>query len=1098
MNLSRPFILRPVATTLLTLGLVISGLLGYSQLPVADLPNVDMPVIMVQAQQPGGSPSEIASTIAEPLERHLGAIAGLTEMTSQSMVNQVRILLQFDLARDVNGAARDVEAALQAARQDLPAGSLRSNPTYQKANPNGAPILVLALTSKTRTPQAIYDFTTNVVQQQLSEIRGVGGMEIGGGALPAVRVELNPLKLYKFGIGFEDVRAALVSANAHTPKGFIEQNGQRFTLDTNDQATQAQAYRNLVIAYRDNAAVRLSDVSIVRDSVENLRTSGYFNGERAVIALVFAQAGANVVQTIDQIKQRFDLIRAALPPDIELHLAVDRSQTIRAALDDTKLTLIIAVVLVVLVVLLFLRSLPAIMIPAIVVPTSIIGTFGAMRLLGYQLDNMSLMALTISTGFVVDDAIVVLENVSRYLEQGVAPVPAALRGAGEVAFTVISITVSLIAVFIPILLLGGLPGRLFHEFAITITLTLVISMGLSLSLTPMICALLLKPMPSGETRGRVSHAIERGLSAVTRGYAASLEWSLHHQWLMVLSLPATLVLAGALFVEMPKGFFPTEDTGLLMGHLVGDETSSFGQMSQRAQLGTRIMAHDRDIANVVGFVGGRQANTANLFSSLKPKSERNDTVLQTIVRITRHFRGMVGTQFYLMQPGAVRAGARGGNGAYQYSLQGPDADELYAWTPKVVAAFQRLPELMDVSSDLDEGGAALDVRIERPTSARVQITPQLISNILYDAYGQRAASVIYRSNNQYRVIMEAAPRFWHDPHSLYQTWISVSGGTAAGGTASNNIRARLTTTTSSGSSDTTSSASSQAAQSYQNQMANSLAGGSNASSGAAVTTSAETMVPLTIVSRITPGVTSLSVNHQGQSVATTVSFNLRPGVSLGPAIAAINAALVKMHMPTEIRGGFAGNAAQFQKSVSAEPLIILAALITVYVTLGVLYESLVHPLTILSTLPSAGVGAILALQVFREEFSLIAMIGVILLIGIVKKNAIMLIDFALQAQRAGSSAYDAIHEASLLRFRPIIMTSLAAALGAVPLIVANGYGSELRRPLGIAILGGLVVSQALTLYTTPAIFLMLERAREATHRAVRSFRRPHQQDIPST
>ncbi|AOX20236.1 efflux RND transporter permease subunit [Kozakia baliensis] len=1087
MNLSRPFIMRPVATTLLTIALLLGGVLGYIALPVADLPNVDMPVIMVQAQQSGGSPSEIASSIAEPLERHLGAISGLTEMTSQSMVNQARIILQFDLSRDINGAARDVEAALQAARADLPS-TLRTNPTYEKANPNGAPILVLALTSSTRTPAMLYDQATNVLQQQLSQVQGVGEVEVGGGALPAVRVEINPLMLYKYGISFEDVRAALASANAHTPKGFIETQGTRFMLDTNDQATTAQAYRDLIVAYRDSRPVRLSSVAEINDSVENLRTLGVYNGQRAVIGLVFAQAGANVVKTTDEIKARFGLIRSALPPDIDVHIAVDRSKTIRAALDDTKVTLIIAVVLVVLVVLIFLRSLPAILVPAIVVPTSIIGTFGVMKLCGYQLDNMSLMALTISTGFVVDDAIVVLENVTRYLELGERPLRAALHGAGEVAFTVISITLSLIAVFVPIILLGGIAGRLFHEFAMTISITLVISMLLSLSLTPMMCALLLRPMPAESREKGLGGRIERVLESITHGYAASLDVALRHEWLMLLSLPATLIIAGALFVKMPKGFFPEEDTGLMMGRLIGDQSTSFSQMSKKTAETARVVSHDRDVAAIVGFLGGRQANQANLFASLKDKSERNDTVNQTIARLSYRFRNMVGGQVFFMAPGAVRAGARGGNASYQYALEGPNADELFSWTPKIVQEFQHIPSLTDVSSDVQQGGSALDVKINRDAAARTQLTPQLISNILFDAYGQRAASIIYKSINQYRVIMEAAPRFWSNPQTLQQVWISTSGGTAAGGVASNNIRVRNT--------DTSSSTLSTAAQSYQNQMANSLAGGANASSGSAVTTSAETMIPLTFTAEIKPGTTPISVNHQGQSVATTISFNLRPGASLSDAVSAIDATLVKLHIPADIHGGFAGNAALFQKSVSDEPILIMAALAAVYIVLGILYESLIHPLTILSTLPSAGAGAIVALELFGEEFSLIAMIGVILLIGIVKKNAIMLIDFAIQAQREGAAPLEAIRTASRLRFRPIIMTSLAAALGAVPLIVSNGYGAELRRPLGISILGGLVVSQALTLYSTPAVFLALDRAGRAVRRGLnhisRFFGRSHQ------
>lgn len=659
MNITRPFILRPVATSLMTVAMLIAGILAYRLLPVADLPNVDMPVIMVQAQQSGGSPTEIASTIAAPLERHLGAIAGLSEMTSQSMVNQARIILQFDLSRDINGAARDVEAALQAARADLPT-TLRTNPSYQKANPNGAPILVMALTSPTKTPAMLYDQATNVLQQQLSQVQGVGEVEVGGGALPAVRVEVNPLLLYKYGIGFEDVRAALASANAHTPKGFIDSNGFRFTLDTNDQAEKAQAYRDLIIAYRNARPVRLSSVAEINDSVENLRTLGVYNGQRAVVGLVFAQAGANVVKTTDEIKARLPLIRAALPPDIDLHIAVDRSKTIRAALDDTKLTLILAVVLVVLVVLVFLQSAPAILVPAIVVPTSIIATFAVMKLMGYQLDNMSLMALTISTGFVVDDAIVVLENITRYLEQGLSPLKAALTGAGEVAFTVVSITLSLIAVFVPIILLGGIAGRLFHEFAMTISITLVISMFLSLSLTPMICALLLRQAKENHQRARIAIWLDRQITRITDSYVVSLDWSLRHRWLMLLSLPLTLVIAAALFVKMPKGFFPDEDTGLMMGHIMGDESSSFSQMSSKTYEVAKTVSQDRDVESIVGFLGGRQANQANLFASLKDKLVRNDTVTQTIERLGHKFRKMVGAEVFFMAPGAVRAGARGG------------------------------------------------------------------------------------------------------------------------------------------------------------------------------------------------------------------------------------------------------------------------------------------------------------------------------------------------------------------------------------------------------------------------------------------------------
>ena len=1067
MNLVRLFVLRPVGTTLLAVALVIGGVMGYFALPVADLPDVDFPVIMVTANQPGGSPSEIASTIAGPLERHLGAISGVTEMTSESMVNQTRITLQFDLSRDINGAARDVEAALQGARQDLPT-SLRSNPTYMKANSNGPPILALTLSSSTRTPQELYDFASNILIPQLSQIQGVGDVEIRGASLPAVRVEINPLRLFHYGIGFEDLRAALASANAHTPKGFLDANGERMMLSTNDQATDAEEYRDLVIAYRNNQPVRLTDLADVKNSVEDLRQAGYLNGNAAIICTVFSQGGANVIKTIDGIRGRLPALQSALPGNTNISILIDRSKTIRASLDDTKQTLVIAVVLVVVVVLLFLRSLSAIMVPAIVVPVSIIGTFGAMALMGYQLDNMSLMALTISTGFVVDDAIVVLENIARYMEMGYNRQDAAIKGTTEVAFTVVSITVSLIVVFAPIMLMGGIAGRLFHEFAMTMVITLCISLLLSLTLTPMISAQLLAHTDDNGPGlwKKTGRFLERMISATTSGYGKSLDWALGHQFLIAMSLPATLVLAGVLYVKMPKGFFPSEDTGQIMGRVVADQSISFQALQKIVVKAMKSVASDRDVVGVMGGVGGRSANSANMFIALKPKSERTDDLATTIQRLTRRFSHIPGAQLRLMAPGSVRTGARPGDAAYQYSLEGPSAEDLFEWTPKIVTALSRLPELMDVTSDVEQGGQGINIAINRDTEARYSVTPQLISNTLYDAFGQRAASIIYGNLNQYRVIMEAAPRYWQDPSMLQQMWISTSGGTAAGGTASNNIRARATTAV---------TTLSQSEQSYQNSVANALAGGKSASSGAAVATSVDNMVPLSVLSRQRNTNTALTVSHEGQSVATTVSFNLAPGVSLGTAVDAVQAAMVKLHVPSDIHGGFAGNAAAFQKSAGSEVLLILAALAAVYIVLGVLYESLIHPLTILSTLPSAGVGAILALQICGEEFSLMAMIGVILLIGIVKKNAIMLIDFALVAQREGLSAREAIRQASHLRFRPILMTSLAAAFGAVPLIIGNGYGCELRRPLGIAILGGLVVSQLLTLYSTPVIFLYLDR-----------------------
>mgnify|MGYP004706314583 CR=1 FL=1 len=1080
MNISRIFIDRPVATTLMAVALVLAGIMGYRSLPVADLPNVDFPVIQVQARQAGGSPEEIASAVAGPLERHLGQIADLTEMTSQSSQNTTRITLQFALSRDINGAARDVEAALQAAHADLPT-SIRQNPSYSKANPNGAPILILALTSTTHTKPQLYDYATNVLVQQLSQIRGVGQVEVGGSSLPAVRVEINPRPLFRYGIGFEDIRAALASANAHTPKGIIDQNGLRYTLDTNDQARDAQSYRDLIVAWRNNRPVHLSDVARVDDSVEDLHNAGFFNSSPSVIAVVFAQAGANVIQTVDEIKAKFPLLRAALPGGVDLHIGLDRSLTIRASLADTQYTLVISVILVVLVVLLFLHSWRMTLIPAIVVPTSIVATFGAMRLLDYSLDNMSLMALTVSTGFVVDDAIVVIENISRYIEEGFSPRDAALKGSQEVAFTVISISISLIAVFLPILLLGGLAGRLFHEFAMTVSITILISMVLSLTLTPMMAAQILSATPHTAQPAkttlltRIAATISRFLDSVQNGYAGSLNVALRHYWLILLSLPATLVIIVALFIQMPKGFFPTEDTGMLMGHLRGDQSISFQALSKKLTQVQNTITQDPDVQSVASFMGGRgSSNSANMFLQLKDKADRHDTPTELIARVESKLSNIVGADFFLMQRGAVRAGARQSNAAYQYTLEGEDATELYHWTNLLLAELQKHKELTEVSADVQQGGLAIAVGITRDTAARVNVTPQMLSNTIYDAFGQRAASVIYNTLNQYRVVMEADPASWSSPNDLNQVWVSVSGGSAGGGTRSNTVRVRNSGTSSAGNS----ASASLSAQSFKNQIANALAGGNGASTGSAVSTSSSSMVPLTFVSSIKPARTPLAVNHQGQAVAATLSFNLAQGVSLGAATQIIEAAQVSLHMPQTIHGSFAGNAAQFQKTVNNEPLLILAALIAVYVVLGVLYESYIHPLTILSTLPSAGVGALLALQLAGEEFSLIAMIGVILLIGIVKKNAIMLVDFAIAAEREHNlPPLEAIRTACLLRFRPIMMTSLAAALGAAPLIIANGYGAELRRPLGIAIVGGLVVSQALTLYTTPVVYLLLDNLR---------------------
>lgn len=1077
MNISKLFIKRPIGTILLTVALVLSGILGYRLLPIADLPNVDMPVIMIMAQQAGGTPEEIASSIAAPLEKRLGQIPGTNEMTSQSTQGQVRIIMQFDLSRDVNSAARDVEAALQAARADLPT-SMRSNPSYFKMNPASAPIMIIAITSKTKTLAQLYDYTTNVLQQQISAVEGVGEVEIGGSSLPAVRIDLNPFPLFKYGIGFEDVRAALASTNAHTPKGFIDEGNKRYQIATNDQAPKAKDYESIVIAYRNNAPVMLKNVANITDSVEDIHNAGFYNNIPAIIAIVFPQAGANIIETTDAINAKLPLLQSALPSDTEIHVAIDRSLTIRASLADTQLTLILSVILVVFVVLFFLRDLHSLIIPSIVVPASIIATFGMMKLLDYSLNNFSLMALTISTGFVVDDAIVVLENINRHIEAGISPKRAALYGAKEVSFTIISITVSLIAVFVPILFMGGMVGKLFHEFAMTLSIALLASMLLSLTLTPMMCAYMLsRPLPKNiNTKPTFKDKLNNGCEAFLNGlgifYQETLKTALRHPLLIALSLPATIILMVFLFITMPKGFFPEEDTGILICHLQGDQSISFQNMRKKIIEVQNIIVKDKDVQSISAFTGGRAVNQGNVFIQLKDKGDRADTIQETQARLSDKLKNLVGAKFYITIPGLIHSGGRSSNAEYQYTLQSDSSKDLYEWMPKLVTALQKHSDIIrDVSSDVQQGGEAIDVDILRDTAPRVQITPQLISNTLYDAFGQRAASVIYNPLNQYRVIMEVDPKFAQNSNILKQTWVSVAGGTAGGGATSNTVRV------------STSSSLSQAdqvnEQNFKNQIANQLAGGNGASNGSAVSTNSETMVPLSIVSHKKPALTSLSVNHQGLFVSATVSFNLTKGKSLSDATQLIKSETVNIHLPKNISGSFAGNAAQFQKNSSNSVVLIFAAILAVYVTLGILYESYIHPITILSTLPSAGVGALLALDFFGQEFTIIALIGIILLIGIVKKNAILLVDFAINAEKMDNmSARDAIILACKLRFRPIMMTTIAAAFGSVPLIVTSGYANELRRPLGIAIVGGLIMSQALTLYTTPVIYLYMDKLRQ--------------------
>jgi len=1081
MNISAPFIARPVATTLLTLGIALSGALAFLKLPVAPLPQVDFPTISVSAQLPGASPETVATSVASPLERHLGQIAGVTEMTSQSGIGQARVTLQFELNRDIDGAARDVQAAIVAARADLPA-NLKSNPTYRKVNPADAPILILAMTSKTLSQGQMYDAASNVFQQRLSQISGVGQVIIGGSALPAVRVELNPKALFKYGIGLEDVRAALASANANSPKGMIDDGNQRYQVYTNDQSTKAADYAPLVIAYRNGAAVQLSDVAAVNDSVEDVRNLGLSNGQPSVLVIVFRQPGANIIETIDSVKESLPHLQAAMPADVNVTVAIDRSTTIRDSLRDTELTLVIAITLVTLVVFVFLRNFRATLIPGIAVPISILGTFGGMYLLGYSLDILSLMALTIATGFVVDDAIVVLENISRHLEAGMPRMQAALRGAQEVGFTVLSISLSLIAVFIPILLMGGILGRLFREFTITLTIAILISLAISLTTTPMMCALWLKPREVDDAP-RPRTLFDR----VHGGYERSLAWALRHGGLVMLILFGAVCLNVVLFTLVPKGLFPTQDTGRLVGSLQADQSVSFQAMTQKLRQMIDIVQSDPAVDHVVGFTGvgsgggGGQINTGSVFVALKPITQR-PSVDEVTARLRPQLAKVPGGRLFLTAVQDIRAGGRQSNSAFQYTLQSDSTDDLFTWTPKLVTALEHSAVLADVNSDQQQKGLETDLVIDRDTASRLGITASQIDSTLYDAFGQRQVSVIYSAINQYHVVMEIDPRYTQYPASLSDIYIATSGGGASGTAQSNSpagtVAAPATTKAAPATSANATAAANANNNSARNAAINSLAtaGKSSTSSGAAVSTAKETMIPLAAVAHYQPGNTPLSVNHQGLFVSSTISFNLQPGASLGEAAAEINDAINQIHMPASIHGSLAGTAQVFAQSLNNEPILIVAAIAAVYILLGVLYESYIHPITILSTLPSAGVGALLALMLFRTQFDIIGTIGVILLVGIVKKNAIMMIDFAIHEKRVHNlGARDAIFQACLLRFRPIMMTTMAAILGAVPLALSFGNGGEIRRPLGISIMGGLIISQLLTLYTTPVLYLYMDR-----------------------
>jgi multidrug efflux pump len=1074
MSLSAPFVRRPVATTLLTCGVALAGVMAFTKLPVSPLPQVDSPTISVSAGMAGASPETMASSVATPLERHLGQIADVTEMTSQSSVGRTGITLQFGRTRNLDGAARDVQAAINAARADLPA-ALRSNPTYRKQNPADTPILVLALTSNTLAQANLYDTASTMLQQRLSQVAGVGDVSVGGSSLPAVRVELNPSTLFKYGIGMEDVRAALSAANANSPKGAIEGDETHWQIYSNDQAREADQYRQLVVAYRNNSPVRLSDVAFVSDSVEDTRNLGFSKNEPAVVVTISREPGANIIETVDRIRSLLPELQASLPKGAELAVAMDRSITIRASLRDVETTLGISIVLVILVVFAFLRDFRASLIPSVAVPISLIGTLGAMYLLDYSLDNLSLMALTIATGFVVDDAIVVMENVVRHIELGVPRLEAALIGAQEVGFTVLSMSLSLIAVFIPMLLMGGFVGRLFREFTVTLSVAIMISMVISLTTTPMMCARLLRP-EHGRSHGRLHAWSEHIFTDLLDGYRETLGWALKHGRLMMLILLITIGLNIWLFNIIPKGFFPEQDTGLLIGGLQADQSSSFQRTSLKLKRFLTLVQDDPAVANSIATMGGGGGG-GRVYISLKPLKQR-ESAEKVIARLRPKLGQVAGASLYLFPAQDLHIGGRGGNSLYQFTLQADELSELREWTPKLVEALKTEPQLQDVNSDQQDRGLGIDLKVDRESASRLGLTASQVDNALYDAFGQRQVSTIYRSLNQYHVIMVVAPKYWMDPASLKDIYVSTSGGAVSGTSATNAVSG--TTGSAKGG-----AAGSVATDAARNARLNSIAatGRSSSSTGQAVSTRRETMVPLSAFARYELGTTPLEVNHQGQFAAGTISFNVEPGASLSDAVASVNRQINRIHMPNSVHGSFQGTAGSYQKSLGSEPVLILSAIIAIYLVLGILYESYAHPLTILSTLPSAGVGAVLALLLFNTDFSLIALIGVILLIGIVKKNAIMMIDFAIQAERTeGLSPRDAIFRASILRFRPIMMTTLAAMLAAVPLALGSGDGAEMRRPLGISIVGGLLVSQLLTLYTTPVVYLYVDRARGWFHR----------------